>query len=128
MTLASALETHHVETLFGRRRIIHELKSPDPQVLGYGKRIAINTPIQGSAADLCKIVMNEINAALLGELSHTRGRLVMQIHDELVLECCESHTEEVAELVRSSMEDDRGLGLLLKTEIGCGKNWLAAKG
>ncbi len=117
-----------VTTLLGRRRIIAELKSNNWQDRQAGERIAVNTPIQGSAADLCKLAMLAIDAEL-----RSRGlgaRMVLQIHDELLLEVPDAEVEETVALVRRHMEQptppELALGVPLVVDVGVGASWSEA--
>lgn len=123
-TIASAMETGRVHTLFGRIRRIPELSSNSFMDVQAGQRIASNTPIQGSAADLCKLAMMRIDRALTD--AALRARLVLQIHDELVLECPEAEVSRVAELVKHHMESVAELRVPLLAEVGSGRTWSEA--
>jgi DNA polymerase-1 len=123
-TIASAMETGRVHTLFGRIRRIPELSSNSFMDVQAGQRIASNTPIQGSAADLCKLAMMRIDRALTD--AALRARLVLQIHDELVLECPEAEVFRVSELVKHHMESVAELRVPLLAEVGSGRTWSEA--
>jgi DNA polymerase-1 len=114
-----------VETLFGRRRYVPEIKDRNFNTRAFGERLAQNSPLQGSAADLIKIAMIRIHQAL-----HDQGleaRLLLQVHDELVLEAPAAEVEGVRELVRSHMEGAATLRVPLVVGVGVGTNWLDAK-
>ncbi len=115
----------YVETIFGRRRYLNELKSQNRNVRNFGLRAAMNTPIQGSAADIIKIAMNKVYRALKAE--YPDAKLVMQVHDELIVECDEKDAEGVAELLKREMESAVSLDIPLIADCGIGKNWLEAK-
>jgi DNA polymerase-1 len=115
----------YVETLFGRRRYIPEIKEKNFNLRAFAERTAQNTPLQGSAADLIKIAMVRIHAALARE-GH-RGRLLLQVHDELVLEAPTDEVEAVSALVRRHMEGAAALTVPLVVDVGVGDNWLDAK-
>ncbi|MEW6440101.1 MAG: DNA polymerase I [bacterium] len=123
--ISLAREDGYVETLFGRRRYIPELRSRNPGIIGFGERVARNSPIQGSAADLIKIAMIRIHGRL-GRQGY-RARMVLQVHDELVFELPEEERLEVGRLVRSEMEGAVRLEVPIAVDIGTGKNWYAAK-
>jgi DNA polymerase-1 len=114
-----------VETLFGRRRYIPEIKDKNFNLRAFAERTAANTPLQGSAADLIKMAMVRIHAALAGE--RLRGRLLLQVHDELVLEAPAEEAETTASLVRRHMEGAAELKVPLLVDVGIGDNWLDAK-
>ena len=115
----------YVETLFGRRRYITEIKSKNFNVRSFGERTAQNTPLQGSAADLIKIAMRNIHQQLADEELATR--LILQVHDELVLEAPEAEVDRVSVLVRDAMESAADLRVPLLADVGVGFNWLDAK-
>lgn len=115
----------YVETLFGRRRYIPEIKDKNFNLRAFAERTAANTPLQGSAADLIKMAMVRIHAALAGE--RLRGRLLLQVHDELVLEAPAEEAATTASLVRRHMEGAAELTVPLLVDVGIGDNWLDAK-
>jgi DNA polymerase-1 len=120
-----ARDQGYVTTLFGRRRYIPEIKSKNFNIRAFGERTAQNTPLQGSAADLIKIAMRTIHQSLVArDLS---SRLILQVHDELVLECPEREAEEVGSLVRDAMESAAALSVPLVADVGIGVNWRDAK-
>ena len=123
--VALARERGYVETLFGRRRYIPEIRDRNFNVRAFGERQAQNAPLQGSAADLIKIAMTRLHRALAG--AGLRGRLLLQVHDELVLEAPLSEVEPVSVLVRKHMEGAAQLSVPLVVDIGVGDNWLEAK-
>jgi DNA polymerase-1 len=108
-------------TLLNRRRYLSELKSKIPSVRQFAERMAINTPIQGTAADLIKVAMVNIAGLLLKK--KFAARLIMQVHDELVVEAPVKEKEEVMALVKKEMEEVIKLKVPLKVEIASGKNW-----
>jgi DNA polymerase-1 len=120
-----AREKGYVETLFGRRRYIPEVRDRNFNVRAFGERQAQNAPLQGSAADLIKIAMARIHRAL-AEGSFA-GRLLLQVHDELVLEAPQDEVERVAALVKEHMEGAAELKVPLVVDVGVGDNWLDAK-
>lgn len=119
--LEDAKQDGFVCTLLNRRRYLPELKSPVPAVRQFAERMAINTPIQGSAADLIKVAMVNIDHLLTKK--NLAARLIMQVHDELVLEAPVQEKEEVMELVKKEMEEVIKLKVPLKVEIASGANW-----
>lgn len=123
-TIEEAMASGQVQTLFGRIRRIPELRSHSFMDVQAGQRIAANTPIQGSAADLCKLAMVRIDQGLQAE--GLASRLIMQIHDELVLECPSDEADRVAERVRHEMEHVVELDVPLVAEVGVGDSWAAA--
>ncbi len=115
-----------VETIAGRTRFIPELFSKNFAVLQAGERIAVNTPVQGSAADICKKVMLDINRDMKSR-PHLKSRLLLQIHDELVFECPVAEIDEMKALVTHHMENGWELKVPLKVSVGVGSNWEQAK-
>ncbi len=124
-TIAEASERGYVTTLFGRRRDIPELRSRKYQTRSLGERLAVNTVIQGTAADIIKIAMVRCDGRL-GERG-MRTRLVLTIHDELLFEGPEKEVEAAATLVREEMEGAATLDPPLRVDVGVGDNWLEAK-
>ena len=118
-------EEGHVTTLMGRRRQIPELRSGNPNTRRLGERLAVNTVIQGTAADIIKVAMVRCQAALRER--GTKTRLVLQIHDELLFEGPPGEMEEVAELVRHEMCAAYELDPPLEVDVGVGQDWLDAK-
>jgi DNA polymerase-1 len=121
-----AKEVGYVETLMGRRRYIPELKSGNWNIRQFGERVAQNTPIQGTAADLIKQAMLDVDAALAE--SDTGARMLLQVHDELLFEVPESEIEEVRALVVERMEHAVELEVPVVAEAGVGTSWYDAKG
>jgi DNA polymerase-1 len=119
--LEGARRDGFVCTLLNRRRYLPELKSKIPSVRQFAERMAINTPIQGTAADLIKVAM--VNIANLFLKKKLSSRLIMQVHDELVVEAPKDEKEEVMTLVKKEMEEVVKLKVPLKVEIALGKNW-----
>jgi DNA polymerase-1 len=120
-----AEERGWTETIMGRRRRLPELRSENGRTRSLGMRLAMNSPIQGSAADIIKIAMVRI-AALLKDRA-LQSRLILQVHDELLLEVPEAELEEVMTLVRREMEGAVRLSVPLLVDLGFGKNWKDAK-
>ena len=124
-TLAQASADGYVTTLLGRRRPVPELRASNPQTRSLGERLAVNSVMQGTAADVIKVAMVQIHARLRAE---GRGsRLVLQVHDELLLEVPETELSAVRELVRSEMTGAYPLDPPLAVDIGVGDNWAEAK-
>ncbi len=123
--VALARERGYVETLFGRRRYIPEVRDRNFNTRAFGERQAQNAPLQGSAADLIKLAMVRLHRALRAE--GFAARLLLQVHDELVLEAPRDEVERVSALVRRCMEGAAQLNVPLLVEIGVGDNWLDAK-
>ncbi len=115
----------YVETIFGRRRYIPELRSKHPGIQGFGRRVAQNTPIQGSAADIIKLAMIHIHGRLQRE--KLGSRMLLQIHDELVFEIPDGEVGEMPEVLKREMEEVVDLEVPLVAEIGMGKSWYDAK-
>jgi DNA polymerase-1 len=120
-----AKEHGYAETLFGRRRYIPELKDKNFNVRSFGERNAMNSPIQGSAADLIKIAMVSVDAAL--READLGAAMLLQVHDELVLEAPEADADAVAAIVRREMSGAATLKVPLVVDVGIGPNWLDAK-
>jgi DNA polymerase I len=120
-----AREQGYVETLFGRRRYIPEVRDRNFNMRAFGERQAQNAPLQGSAADLIKIAMVRLHRALRDE--RFAARLLLQVHDELVLEAPLEEVERVSALVRRHMEGAARLKVPLVVSVGVGDNWLDAK-
>ncbi|HEX3865401.1 MAG TPA: DNA polymerase I, partial [Gemmatimonadaceae bacterium] len=123
--VAFAREHGYVQTIFNRRRYIPELRDRNFNIRAFGERTAANSPIQGSAADLIKVAMIRIHAALADRGLH--GRMLLQVHDELVFEVPAGELADVSDLVKDSMEHAAELSVPLVVDIGTGKNWLVTK-
>ena len=121
-----AKEQGYVETLYHRRRALPELKSSNFIQRSFGERVALNMPIQGTAADIMKLAMLRVYDRLRRE--NLQARLIMQVHDELIVECPEAEQEAVEKLLRQEMEQVAALAVPLTAEAHSGKNWLDAKG
>lgn len=123
-TVKSAKENGYVETLSGRKRIIPELKSPVYTIRTFGERAAMNMPLQGTASDIIKLAMINV----FNEISKMKDTaLILQVHDELIIDCPEDKAETVAKIVRECMENVFDLKVPLIAEVGIGDNWLEAK-
>ena len=115
----------YTKTLYGRRRSIPELSSTNFNVRQGAERIALNTPIQGTAADLIKLAMISVHKALKEQFPE--AKLLLQVHDELIVECPEKNAAEVAELVSTTMQQVAELSVPLLAEAKWGKSWYEAK-
>jgi DNA polymerase I len=124
-TVAEAKQRGFTTTIFGRRRQIAELSSDNFRIRQMGERMAQNAPIQGSAADIFKLAMVDVDRAL--EAAESRTRMLLTVHDELVFEVPESEREETEPLIRSTMESVATLCVPLVVDIGFGPNWAQAK-
>ena len=120
-----AKEKGFVETLFHRRRYIPELKSNNFMVRQFGARAAMNTPIQGTAADIMKIAMIKVNNEI--KKRNLKSKIVLQVHDEMMIETLEEEKEEVKEVLKTSMESAANLKVPLIAEISEAKNWYDCK-
>ena len=114
-----------VSTLWGRRRWVPELKSSNFNTRSFGERVALNAPIQGTAADIIKLAMIRVRDRLKSE--GLASKLVLQVHDELIVECPEEMAAEVAALVSREMEQVAALNVPLTAEAKWGKSWYDAK-
>jgi DNA polymerase-1 len=123
-TVARAREEGAVRTLWGRRRELADIRSRNPALRQAAERMAVNTPIQGTAADVVKVAMLRVDEALRRE--GLPARLLLQVHDELVLEVDEAAVERLAALVRRSMEGAAELRVPLEVEVGHGRSWAEA--
>lgn len=121
-SVALAQSRGYAETILGRRRYIPELISGDRNRRGFGERAAMNTPIQGSAADIINIAMIRIHDKLKG----LESRMILQVHDELLFEVKENETKELSQMVKNEMEGAFDLNVPIKVDIGKGTNWAEA--
>ena len=121
-----AREQGYVETLWHRRRALPELKSSNFNMRSFGERVALNMPIQGTAADIIKLAMVRVHSRLARE--GLAARLIMQVHDELIVECPEEEAPRVEALLQQEMQGVAELSVPLLAEAHSGRNWLAAKG
>ena len=118
-------ENGYVETILHRRRYIPELKAKNFNIKSFGERIAMNTPIQGSAADIIKMAMVNVYKEL--KKRKLKSRLILQIHDELIIEAKNDEVEEVKVLLREIMENSIKLSIPLTVDLEVGANWYEAK-
>jgi len=123
-TKAFAREHGFVKTLLGRRRFIRDIQSRNWNVRSFAERTAINTPIQGTAADIIKIAMIDIHDEL--QSLGCKTRMILQVHDELLFEIHEDELEELSELIKTNMECAFELDVPLKVDMGVANNWLEA--
>jgi DNA polymerase-1 len=119
--LSEARKNEVVHTMYGRRRRVPDISSKNPNVRGFAERIAFNSVIQGTAADLIKLAMIRIDQRLRDE--KLKSRMLLQVHDELVFEVADSEVEEMKTLVRKEMEGVAQLKIPLKVEMGMGSHW-----
>ena len=124
-TVAHAKEMGYVVTLFGRRRPVPELSSSNFMQRSFGERVAMNAPIQGTAADIMKIAMIGVNRRLKEQ--NLKSRLVLQVHDELLIEAYRPELPEVEKILREEMEQAASLDVPLETDMHTGENWYEAK-
>ncbi len=121
----SAKEKGYAETYFGRRRYLPELAESNAIRRGFGERVAMNMPIQGTAADIIKIAMIRVYERLKAE--YPKAKLIMQVHDELIIEAPENDAQNIASLLKDTMENACELSVPLTVEVACGKTWYDTK-
>lgn len=121
--IADAKEKGYVETMFGRKRYLPDIQSANATVRGFAERNAINSPIQGSAADIIKIAMNKVMNRLKGNY---KTKMILQVHDELVFNVYKPELEDIKKLVKEEMEAAAQLKVPLTVDMGLGNNWLEA--
>ena len=124
--IETAKETGYAETLFGRRRPLPELRASNAVTRSFGERVARNMPIQGTAADIIKIAMVRVHDRLRRE--QLRSRLILQVHDELIVEAPEEEAGQAARIVKEEMEAAADLSVKLAVDANIGKTWYDAKG
>jgi len=122
-TIAEVRQTGVTRTLFGRERPIPDINSRNPNARGFAERTAVNSPLQGTAADLIKLAMVRIDNRLAG----MQSKMLLQVHDELVFECPPEEMDAVSVLVKHEMENARELSVPLAVDVGVGDNWRDAK-
>ena len=122
-TIAQARTSGMVKTMFGRRRYLPDINSKNPAARSAAERTAVNTPIQGTAADLVKRAMLKVDAALRGKY---QARMLLQVHDELVLEAPPAEVAEVGRIVKDQMSSAADLAVPLVVELGSGETWATA--
>lgn len=123
-TLKEAKEKGYVKTIFGRKRQVPEIKNPNSVTRMLGERLAVNSPVQGTAADIIKISMINLFDAFKSEGLKTK--MILQVHDELVFESPGNEIEKACTIVKEKMEGAADLSVPLRAEIGYGKNWAEA--
>ncbi len=123
-TLEEARVSGVVKTMYGRRRLVPELNSRNGQIRSAAERVAVNLPIQGSAADIMKRAMIDVHAALA---SYPQARMILTVHDELLFEVPEAQASQIAEVVRERMQSATPLVVPLTVDVGIGPNWKEAK-
>ena len=124
-SVAHAKEKGYAVTLFGRRRPVPELKSSNFMQRNFGERVAMNAPIQGTAADIIKIAMIGVNEEL--KKRNMKSRLILQVHDELLIEAAESEVDEVKAILKDKMENAADLSVPLIADMHTGSSWYEAK-
>ena len=124
-TIKSAYQNGYVKTLFGRRRYIEELNNKNRFIRASGERIALNTPIQGTSADIIKKVMVDIDECF--RKNNIKSKMIIQVHDELVFDCLIEELDKVSKIVKDCMENAIKLDVPLEIEMSSGKNWYEAK-
>ena len=124
-TVSQAKKKGYVSTLFGRKRPVPELLSSNFMQRAFGERVAMNSPIQGTAADIMKIAMIGVNNAL--KSNHMKSRLVLQVHDELLIEAYKDEVTKVQEILKNEMEHAASLLVPLDVDMHIGENWYEAK-
>ena len=122
--VARAREDGYVTTLFGRRRYLNDIASRNANARAFAERNAVNAPIQGSAADMMKLAM--VGVARRFREEGIRSKLILQVHDEIVIDLLTAERERVERIVREEMEGAAELSIPLVVECGVGKNWLEA--
>ncbi len=124
-TVQQAKQDGYVTTMFGRRRYLPELSSSNHNIRSFGERVAKNMPIQGTAADIIKIAMIKVYERLKKE--NMKAQLILQVHDELIVEAPESEAEKAAQILSEEMQNAVHLNVPLPAEAGTGKTWFEAK-
>ena len=124
--IAKAKEDGFVSTIFGRRRYLPELSSSNGMLRSFGERVARNAPIQGTAADIIKLAMINVSKRLKKELPE--AHLILQVHDELIVECPENQSQAAMKILCEEMENAAKLNVKLLADANVGKDWLEAKG
>ncbi|MFQ9695358.1 MAG: DNA polymerase, partial [Zhenhengia sp.] len=123
--ISFARDHGYVKTIFNRKRDIPEINSKNFNLREFGKRKAMNTPIQGTAADIIKLAMVHVHQALRDE--GLKSKVILTVHDELLLEVYRPEQEKVAKLLKEKMEQAVNLKVAMSVEVHSGENWLAAK-
>ena len=123
--IAFAREHGYIDTLFGRRRFVPEITSSKKTIVSFAERVCRNTPIQGTAADLIKLAMVRVSESL--KSAGLKARLILQIHDELIIEAPEDEVEKASEILKREMENAYKFKVPLVTDLHCGKTWFDTK-
>ena len=123
--IENARENGYAKTMFGRIRYIPELSSSNKNMQAFGERVAMNSPIQGTAADIIKIAMINVDKAL--KEAKIDARLILQVHDELIIEAHRDDCEKAKEILKKEMENAVSLSVTLNADVGMGKSWYEAK-
>ena len=123
--IESAKEKGYVETMFGRRRYVPDINAKNRQLQAFASRVCRNTPIQGTAADLIKLAMVRVFDRL--ERSEIDARLILQIHDELIIEAPEDRKDEICDMLKYEMEHAAELSVPLLVDVNSGKTWYESK-
>ena len=124
-TIKDAKDNNFVMTMLGRKRPLPDINSPNQGLRGFAERTAINTPVQGTAADMIKLAM--INVSNAFRISNLESRMILQVHDELVFEVPEAEVEDVKIIVEKEMRQALKLSVPIKVDIGVGNSWAEAK-
>ncbi|MDG1189396.1 MAG: DNA polymerase, partial [Flavobacteriales bacterium] len=124
LSIEKARENSYVETIMGRKRKLNDINSRNAVVRGYAERNAINAPIQGSAADIIKLAMINVNDML--KEGNYKSKMLLQVHDELVFDIHKSELENLKILIKERMEAALSISVPLEVEVGMGENWLEA--
>jgi len=124
-SIENAKECGFSQTMFGRRRYLPELKSSNFNLRSFGERVARNMPIQGSAADIIKIAMINVQRALKNK--NLDAKIILQVHDEIIVECKENQALKVKEILENEMESAVSLKVPLVADAHIGKTWFDAK-
>lgn len=122
--MQQAKEQGFVTTMFGRRRPVPELSSSNYARRSFGERVAMNSPIQGTAADIIKIAMIRVNQSLREQ--NLRSRLILQVHDELLIEAWQEEVEQVKAILKQDMETAADLAVKLEIDMNQGADWYEA--
>ena len=123
-SIETAKKCGYAVTSYGRRRYLPELSSSNFNLRAFGERVARNMPIQGTAADIIKLAMVKVENRLAAE--KLDAKLIMQVHDELIVEAAETCAERVAEILKFEMENAAKLSVPMEADVGIGKTWLLA--
>ena len=124
-TINDAKLNGYVTTLFGRKRYLPELSNSNGMIRAFGERVARNAPIQGTAADIIKLAMVKVFNRLAEQLPD--AKLILQVHDELIVECDEKDAQKASEILKQEMESAADLAVPLTADAAFGKNWLESK-